>query len=101
MDRRNFVKASGLGLTALSAARVLGANDRLNLALIGCGGRGRFVARSMRDSSPNVAYVAVADVYRNNGETARQWAGADAKFFPDFRKLLEGSEERSLRKSGR
>ena len=89
MDRRNFIQASGLGVTALSASRVLGANDRLNIGLIGCGGRGRGVARTMRDSSPNVAYTAVADVYKTNAETARQWAGGDAKSFQDFRKLLE------------
>lgn len=89
MDRRNFVKASSLGVTALSAARVLGANDRLNVGLIGCGGRGRFVAQNMRDSSPNVAYTAVADVFRSNAEKARQWAGGDAKLLQDFRKLLE------------
>jgi predicted dehydrogenase len=88
MLRRNFVKTSGLGLTALSASRVLGANDRLNIGLIGCGGRGRGVARSMREA-PNVAYTAVADVYKTNGEIAREWAGADARFFQDFRKLLE------------
>ena len=88
MLRRNFVKASGLGLTALSASRVLGANDRLNIGLIGCGGRGRGVARSMREA-PNVAYTAVADVYKTNGEIAREWAGADAKFFQDFRKLVD------------
>jgi predicted dehydrogenase len=88
MLRRNFVKTSGLGLTALSASRVLGANDRLNIGLIGCGGRGRYVARLMREA-PNVAYTAVADVYKTNGEIAREWAGADAKFFQDFRKLLD------------
>lgn len=88
MLRRNFVKTSGLGLTALSASRVLGANDRLNIGLIGCGGRGRGVARSMREA-PNVAYTAVADVYKTNGEIAREWAGSDAKFFQDFRKLLD------------
>ncbi|HYW48470.1 MAG TPA: Gfo/Idh/MocA family oxidoreductase [Bryobacteraceae bacterium] len=88
MDRRNFVKASGLGVTALSASRVIGANDRLNLGLIGCGGRGRGVARTMRDSNP-VAYIAVADVYKTNADSAREWAGADAKSFADFRKLLE------------
>jgi len=41
---------------------------------------------------PNVAYTAVADVYKTNGEIAREWAGADAKFFQDFRKLLELKE---------
>ena len=29
MERRDFVKVSSLGVTALSASRVLGANDRL------------------------------------------------------------------------
>jgi hypothetical protein len=27
--------------------------------------------------------------YKTNGEQAREWAGADAKFFPDFRKILD------------
>lgn len=92
MLRRNFVKKSGLAMTALSASRVLGANDRLNIGLIGCGGRGQYVAKLMRDSAPNVAYTAVADVYQKNGETARAWAGSDAKFHQDFRKLLESKD---------
>ena len=91
MLRRNFIRTSGLGVTALSASRVMGANDRLNLGLIGCGGRGRGVARSMREA-PNVAYVAVADVYKTNADAAREWAGTDAKAFQDFRKLLELKE---------
>jgi predicted dehydrogenase len=91
MLRRNFVKASGLGVTALSASRVKGANERLNIGLIGCGGRGRGVARTMCEAG-NVAYTAVADVYKTNGEAARQWAGPDARYFQDFRKLLELKE---------
>jgi predicted dehydrogenase len=89
MHRRNFVKTSGFGMTALSASRVLGANDRINIGLVGCGGRGRGVARTMRDAATNVAYTAVADVYKANAELAREWAGSDAKAFQDFRKLLE------------
>jgi predicted dehydrogenase len=91
MVRRNFLHASGLGITALSASRVLGANDRVNMALIGCGGRGRYVARLIRET-PNVAYTAVADVYTRNGQAAREWAGPDAKFFQDFRKILDLKE---------
>ncbi len=83
MQRRTFV-----GSTALSAARVLGANDQVRVGLIGCGGRGRHVARLMREA-PNVAFTAVADVYDRNAEAAREWAGPDAKSFRDFRKLLE------------
>jgi predicted dehydrogenase len=78
-------------MTALSASRVSGANDRINLALIGCGGRGRYVARLMREA-PNVAYTAVADVYTRNAETAREWAGPDAKLFQDFRRVLDLKE---------
>jgi predicted dehydrogenase len=88
MLRRNFVQTSGVVMTALSTSRILGANDRLNVGLIGCGGRGRYVARLIREA-PNVAYTAVADVYTKNGESAREWAGPDARFFQDFRKLLE------------
>lgn len=88
MERRNFVKSSAVSISALSAQRVLGANDRVNVALIGCGGRGRYVAKLMREV-PHVAYTAVADVYQANCDQAREWAGADAKGFSDFRKVLE------------
>ncbi|MFN7921744.1 MAG: Gfo/Idh/MocA family oxidoreductase [Bryobacteraceae bacterium] len=87
MQRRNFVKATS-ALSALSASRVLGANDRINIGLIGCGGRGRGVARSMREA-PNVTYSAVADVYLPNANIAKEWAGPDTKSFQDFRRLLE------------
>ena len=88
MNRRSFVTTSGVAVTALSSSRVLGANDRLNIGLIGCGGRGRYVARFIREA-PNVAYTAVSDVYTTNGELAREWAGPEAKFHQDFRKLLD------------
>lgn len=83
MNRRAFVTTS-----ALSFSRVFGANDRVRVGLIGCGGRGRYVARFMREA-PNVDFVAVADVYQPSANAAREWAGTDAKAFQDFRKLLE------------
>src|SRR3954453_2765169 len=82
MDRRVFFS------TALSASRILGANDRIRLGLIGCGGRGRYVARFIREA-PNVEYVAVADVYQPSADSAREWAGPGARAFQDFRKVLE------------
>lgn len=78
-------------MTALSASRVLGANDRVRVGLIGSGGRGRYVARFIREA-PNVAYTAVSDVYQTNGEAGREWAGSDAKYYQDFRKLLDGND---------
>ncbi|HYO83850.1 MAG TPA: Gfo/Idh/MocA family oxidoreductase [Bryobacteraceae bacterium] len=90
MQRRTFLTAAGM--TAVSASRAAGSNDRFHIGLIGCGGRGRGVAKSMRESAPNVAYTAVSDVYAPNAEEARTWAGGDAKSYPDFRKMLDDKD---------
>ena len=44
--RRTFLQASGL--TALAATRAWGANDRINLAIVGVGGRGRDHIKELR-----------------------------------------------------
>jgi predicted dehydrogenase len=86
MNRRTFLgAAAAVGATTRS---VLGANDRVVVGLIGCGGRGRYVASLMRQA-PNVEFAATADVYLTNAERARQWAGTSAVAYQDFRKLLE------------
>ena len=82
MQRRAFL------LTALSASRVIGANDRVRVGLIGCGGRGRYVAKFMSES-PNAQFVAFADVYEKSAAEGKAWAGSGARHFTDFRKLLE------------
>jgi predicted dehydrogenase len=84
MNRRHFVAAA----TALSASRVIGANDRVRMGLIGCGGRGRYVARFMREA-PNVDFIALADVHEPSAAAAREWAGGGAQAFQDFRRLLD------------
>ena len=89
MQRRNLVKTAAY--TALSAARVKGANERVNVALIGCGGRGRYVATLMRQA-PGTAYTAAADVYQTNANLTKDWAGGDAQAFQDFRKVLDLKE---------
>ena len=74
MKRRNFLQttasASFAGMSAASAERVLGANRRVRLALVGCGGRGRSVARNMIKVD-GAEYVATCDVYDTNAERAR------------------------------
>lgn len=97
MKRRQFLghvaqaAATISTVSALSAQRVAGANERVNVGLIGCGGRGRLVARLMREV-PNVDFVAVCDVYDTAAVAAQQWAGPTAKSFRDFRKILEMKE---------
>src|SRR6266511_1169909 len=94
MKRRQFIKrmaqtAAALSATsALSADRVTGANERVRVGLIGCGGRGMNVAKLMRDM-PDVDFVAVCDLYPPHLARAKEWAGSSAKEFKDFRRLLE------------
>src|SRR5947208_3410204 len=40
-SRRRFFHSTGMALTATQAARVMGANDRIQAAIIGLGGRGQ------------------------------------------------------------
>ena len=84
MQRREFLGAAGLA----AAQRVIGANDRVTVGLIGCGGRGRYVAGLMREA-PGVDFAATADVYLPNAERAKEWAGTAARSYQDFRRLLE------------
>ena len=49
MTRRGFVQSGVLGLTALSAGRVFGANERINVGLIGFGLIGRFHLASLKE----------------------------------------------------
>jgi hypothetical protein len=44
-SRRRFFHSTGMALTATQAARVMGANDRIQAAIIGLGGRGRITSK--------------------------------------------------------
>jgi predicted dehydrogenase len=90
MTRRDFSRtATGLAAaSALSTSRILGANDRIRVGLIGSGGRGRQDWGNFL-KQPNVEPVAVCDVYepfRNKGVEMTQ---GRAKPYHDFRRLLE------------
>ncbi len=75
-------------MSAASADRVAGANRRVRLALIGCGGRGRTVARNMLKVD-DVEYVATCDVYGTNAERARSELNPKARIYRDFREVLD------------
>ena len=80
----------GAGLAARPAgARVIGANDRINFAMIGCGGRATPCCRWSRSSKTralNVEIVAVCDIYRPRLEkTAERY---NAKAYSNHKELL-------------
>jgi predicted dehydrogenase len=90
MTRRDFARttiALGVG-TALGSTRVAGANDRVNLGLIGCGGRGSQVFARML-AQPDVNPVAVCDVYEPFRARAVAASKGAATAVSDYRQLLD------------
>jgi predicted dehydrogenase len=95
VTRRSFVKtaaSAGIALGAASRsahARILGANDRINLAVIGVGGRGRGLLREavgIQESSATVQVLAVADVYEKRKKAAQEVCKGDG--YLDYRQIL-------------
>src|SRR5512144_1279879 len=89
LGRRDFLRGASAA-TALSYSRVMGANDRLQLGVIGCGDRGRHDMGKMIDAG-NVDVAALCDIYPAHIDQAKSRA-AQAKTFGDHRKLLEMKE---------
>jgi predicted dehydrogenase len=91
--RRNFLRGAtqgAAGLTAASYSRILGANRRINLGLIGCGDRGLHDT-GLFQRNASVEVVAVADIYGAHIDRAQQKAPR-ARAFTEHRKLLEMKE---------
>ena len=77
----------GAAMTAASYSRVMGANERVQLGLIGCGGRGTGVMGTFMNTN-QVDVTAVCDIYGERIDRAQQKA-TKAQGFNDHRKLLE------------
>jgi predicted dehydrogenase len=88
--RRDFVKQTALGVAAMAAfspKRVLGANDRVRVGMIGVGGRGQELLKQSQQV-PNTQLVAIADIYSLRRDQAKQMAPGIG-VFDDHRRLLE------------
>lgn len=91
--RRKFVGQILGGATTLAfsglipSSRVLGANDRIRLGLIGAGGRGQAILKAALRCA-NTEAVAVADVYTRRLDEAKQFVPS-IKGYTDFRRLLD------------
>ena len=82
--------AGAAAMTALSYSRVLGANDRIGLGVIGTGSRGTYVM-TLFQKNDDVEVRALCDVYGVRIDEAQQKAPG-TKTFGDHRKLLELKE---------
>ena len=81
-----FVSAAALG-----SAGAPGANDKLHIALIGCGGMGRSnLANCAR--YPDVVVAGVCDPWKERREAAAAAFGGTAKTYHDYRDVLANQE---------
>ncbi|MEO8128146.1 MAG: Gfo/Idh/MocA family oxidoreductase [Bryobacteraceae bacterium] len=87
IGRRDLLRGTAAAATAASYSRILGANDKINLGVIGCGERGN-LDMTQFIQTPTVQVTALADVYAQHLDNFRQKA-PNAKEFRDHRKLLE------------
>jgi len=85
VTRRGFV---GSAVTAASAMRVRGANDRIRLGVIGSGGRGRYLM-SQANKAGGIQWVAVCDAWDVQRDRAEKVAGASIDKYVDYRRLLD------------
>ncbi|MCE9530322.1 MAG: Gfo/Idh/MocA family oxidoreductase [Planctomycetes bacterium] len=90
LDRRGFLQtaAAGVVLGAPSFIRARNANEKLNIAIIGAGGRGAANLKGV--VSENI--VALCDVSSDAVATAAK-VHPKARHFTDFRKLFDNSKE--------
>lgn len=92
VSRRRFLAQAGataLGLSAFSHRRVLGANQRVVMGIIGSGGRGRGLMQIFLNAKTcPVEFAGVCDVYEANLVQGMQIAGTRAKNYEDYRELL-------------
>lgn len=99
ITRRTFLSATAAAAvsaklsprTALSDSRILGANDRLRLGVIGLGGRGRYLMELLQ--GPDVEIVALCDVYQGALDAARaRVTGPAPRTTGKYRELLDAPD---------
>lgn len=97
MTRRRFLKTTAVAAAAasvphLTTARVLGANDRIGFAVIGCGGMGTNHLNSLvkRSESDNIKVLAVSDVYQRRLTRAKNICGGEG--YIDYRRIIERND---------
>ncbi|MHC4441128.1 MAG: Gfo/Idh/MocA family protein [Planctomycetota bacterium] len=88
---------SSMRKPAARCTRAIGANERINIGVIGCGNRGHaLVTRGLKSVDSNFSIAAVCDIWQKRRETypadVETLFGNKPKVYADYRKLLENSD---------
>ncbi len=98
-NRRGFLKVASAGtafsLAAVSYGRVIGANERISIGMIGCGSRGfgaHMQGVQKHAKAENVEFTAVSDPWRQRRQRAadavKEWTGTPARQFVSYRDIM-------------
>jgi predicted dehydrogenase len=91
VSRREFV-ATSAALSARAYAQVSGANDRIRIGVIGCGGMATGHMRGLvkNKEADNAEIIAVCDIYDKRLQAAAQLTGGQP--LRDYRSVLENKD---------
>ena len=100
LSRRSFITSSVATAATLSTtSRVLGANERIGVAVIGVNGMGHAHVKTLT-ARQDIDFVALCDVdpaaLVKAAKTVTSGGKPEPKLIPDFRKLLENQEISAL-----
>ncbi|MBK7405205.1 MAG: Gfo/Idh/MocA family oxidoreductase [Phycisphaerales bacterium] len=77
MNRRDFVKTSGLAIAATAvggpALAYAGGSDRIKVGLIGCGGRGTGAASQALQADPGIVLWSMGDIFAERIESSHKY----------------------------
>ena len=97
LSRRHFLEATTLGAAGMmlgssrAPASALGANNQVNVGVVGAGGQGNSLIRSLA-TVPNSKITAMCDIFEPNLNKGVNLAGSQPKTFNDYRKMIESKE---------
>lgn len=97
LSRRGFLEATTLGAAGLMlssssrGASAWRAIDRVNVGVIGAGGQGSSLIRSLA-TVPNSKITAMCDIFEPNLNKGVNLAGSQPAKFTDYRKLFESKD---------
>ena len=89
---RNITRRVFTGGMALASMRVLGANDRIRIGVIGTGVRGAGRHLPALAARQDVEVVAACDIYQGRLDSACQKAGVKPVKTQDFRRVLDRND---------
>src|SRR5947208_11623421 len=95
LSRRTLLTASAATAAATLAlpasAQPVGANERINIGLIGTGGRCRHLMQALA-KVPNTRMMALCDIYAPHLEQAQKLADPKATTYRDYHELLRNKD---------